>query len=227
MLWERYEMPDAKINLLIVDDDAVLRNSLSYIFTNLGHTVRSAEDGFSALVAIRQQVPDILLSDLNMPGMSGFELLSVVRRRFPAIRAIAMSGAFSGEGLQLGVAADAFYEKGTGVGHLLLTVKDLAQPDWHPGLRSPSKLAPIWIHRNGHNSAGEAYVTITCPECMRTFPQVLDEALYLIHESLCPNCSSLIHYAILQPTDPASPQAFQRKPIVITMPTPLSVSNGN
>jgi CheY-like chemotaxis protein len=227
MLWERYEMPDAKINLLIVDDDAVLRNSLSYIFTNLGHNVRSAEDGFSALAAIRQQVPDILLSDLNMPGMSGFELLSVVRRRFPAIRAIAMSGAFSGEGLQLGVAADAFYEKGTGVGHLLLTVKDLGRSDWHPGLRSSSKLAPIWIPRNGHNPAGEAYVTITCPECMRTFPQVLDEDLYLIHESVCPNCSSPIHYAILQPTDPASPQAFQRKPVVITMPTPLSVSNGN
>jgi CheY-like chemotaxis protein len=220
-------MPDAKINLLIVDDDSMLRSSLSYIFTNLGHTVRSAEDGFSALVSIRQQVPDILLSDLNMPGMSGFELLSIVRRRFPAIRAIAMSGAFSGEGLQLGVAADAFYEKGSGLEHLLLIVKELAQPDWHPGLRSPSKLAPIWIHRNGHNSAGEAYVTITCPECMRNFPQVLDEDPYLIHESACPYCSNLIHYAILQPTDPASPQAFQRKPIILTMPTPLSVSNGN
>ena len=223
MLWERYEMPDAKINLLIVDDDSVLRNSLAYIFTNLGHTVRSAEDGFSALAAIRQQVPDILLSDLNMPGMSGFELLSVVRRRFPAIQAIAMSGAFSGEGLQLGVAADAFYEKGTGVGHLLEIVQDLVQPDWHPALRSPSKLTPIWIHRNGHNPAGEAYVTITCPECMRTFPQVLNEALHLIHESVCPNCSSLIHYAILQPTDPASPQAFQRKPVAISVPSPLRV----
>ena len=53
-----------------------------------------AEDGFSALAEIRKEVPDILLSDLNMPRMSGFELLSVVRRRFPSIRTIAMSGAF-------------------------------------------------------------------------------------------------------------------------------------
>jgi len=43
--------------------------------------------------------------------MSGFELLSVVRRRFPAIQLIAMSGAFSGDGIPPGVAADAFMKK--------------------------------------------------------------------------------------------------------------------
>ena len=52
-------------------------------------------DGLSALIEIREEVPDILLSDLNMPAMSGFELLSVVRRRFPAIYVIAMSGMFT------------------------------------------------------------------------------------------------------------------------------------
>jgi CheY-like chemotaxis protein len=56
---------------------------LAHIFTELEHSVRSAEDGFSALVEIRQEIPDIVLSDLNMPGMSGVEFLSVVRRRFP------------------------------------------------------------------------------------------------------------------------------------------------
>lgn len=69
-----------------------------------------------ALVEIRKEIPDILLSDLNMPGMSGFELLSVVRSSFPSIRAIAMRGAFSGVEVPIGIAADAFYKKGNGVG---------------------------------------------------------------------------------------------------------------
>jgi CheY-like chemotaxis protein len=212
MPWRRFEMLNTKINLLIVDDNVSLRSSLTHIITNLGHTVRCAEDGFSALREIRLQVPDILLSDLNMPGMSGFELLSVVRRRFPTVQAIAMSGAFAGEGLQLGVAADAFYEKGTGLGALLRIIYDMAHLKRQPYLRALGTLAPIWIPRNGHNPAGEAYVMITCPECLRSFPQVLSPALRLIHETACVYCSNSIHYAILQPTDSASPQAFQRKP---------------
>jgi CheY-like chemotaxis protein len=82
--------------LLIVEDEPLIRSTLSAIFVELGHEVDSAEDGFSALEKIRQSKPDIILSDLNMPGMSGFELLSVVRRRLPSIYVIATSGAYSG-----------------------------------------------------------------------------------------------------------------------------------
>jgi CheY-like chemotaxis protein len=85
--------------LLIVDDDAPLRMALCELFGESGCRVRCAEDGFSALREIRQEIPDIVLSDLNMPGMSGFEFLFVVRRRFPSIRVIAMSGAYSGSDL--------------------------------------------------------------------------------------------------------------------------------
>ena len=46
-------MPDTKLKLLIVDDEAVTRMSLSNIFTRLGYEVRTAEDGFSALAVIR------------------------------------------------------------------------------------------------------------------------------------------------------------------------------
>ena len=219
-------MSPKETRLLIVDDDASICGSLSFILAESGYRVRSGSDGFSALVEMRNEIPDILVSDLNMPGMSGFELLSVVRRRFPAIQVIAMSGAFSGDGVPPGVAADAFYEKGTNLESLLQIIEAMTHSERPSSFQHASMLAPIWIPRNGHDTSGEAYVVITCPECLRTFSQTLDKAIWSIRETSCVYCHSLIHYAIVQPTDPANPQAFQRKPGT-GMPTPLSVPDTN
>jgi CheY-like chemotaxis protein len=123
-------MPNAKVNLLVVDDDAGLRTSLSHILTSLGHDVRCAEDGLSALTQIRREEPFILLSDLHMPGMTGFLLMSIVRQKFPAIRVIAMSSAFSEfEHVPPGVIADAFYQKGANLGALLQIMEDMANAE--------------------------------------------------------------------------------------------------
>ena len=125
-------MSNAKVKLLIVDDDEPVRESLAQLFTEFGHSVRSVEDGPSALLEIRREVPDIILSDLNMPGMSGFELLSIVRRRFPSVRVIAMSGAFSVEDMPRGLAADAFYEKGPKLSPLLQIVQAMTSEERSP-----------------------------------------------------------------------------------------------
>ena len=202
-------MPSTKVKLLIVDDDASLRMLLSAIFTECGYSARSAEDGFSALSEIRNEVPDIILSDLNMPGMSGFELLSVVRRRFPAIRVIAMSGTLSGGVVLPGVVSDAFYEKGSKLSSLLQIIQDMTHMEQR-FFQRPSTLAPIWIPKNGHDPAGEEYVMITCPECLRVFPQVFGKKPCLIKETGCVHCSSLIHYAIVEPSGPIFVPAPQR-----------------
>ena len=118
-------MPIPPATLLIVDDEPSIRESLSLVLTEIGYRVRSAEDGFSALREIVNEAPELLLSDLNMPGISGFELLSEVRRRFPAIRTIAMSGSFCGEEVPSGVAADGFYQKGSSVAALLRMMETL------------------------------------------------------------------------------------------------------
>src|SRR3984957_5806456 len=226
MLNERPPMPTEKASLLIVDDDVSIRNSLAVILGEAGYIVRLTADGFSALVELRSGIPDIILSDLNMPGMSGFELLSVVRRRFPSIRLIAMSGMFSGDGVPPGVAADAFYEKGTNLGSLLQIIEAMARSERQLAFQPSSLMAPIWIPRNGHDPSGEAFVVITCPECLRTFSQTFDKAKCSIRETSCVYCQSLIHYAIVQPADPVSQQVFQRKPGA-GMPTPLSVPDLN
>lgn len=184
-------MPDTRLRLLVVDDEPSLRESFSLIFHQLGYDVRSAEDGFAALFEMGKLIPDILLCDLNMPGMSGFELLSVVRRRFPAIPVIAMSGAFSGSAVPSGVAADAFYQKGSGIDRLLRTIVAFSKVE-----RLARTEAPIWISQNGYNSAGDPYVTITCPECMRAFPHALEGSMSLINETNCVYCGVSIRFAV-------------------------------
>jgi len=105
-------MVTGKPAILIVDDDRMIRESLAAALFDTGYTVRLAIEGASALAELRDFKPDVLVSDLNMPGMGGCELLSIVRRRFPAIRSVAMSGAYWSNEVPQGIAADAFYAKG-------------------------------------------------------------------------------------------------------------------
>jgi CheY-like chemotaxis protein len=140
-------MPDHKASILIVEDEELVRTSLAEILKILGHRVRCAADGFAALVEINEEVPEILLSDLNMPGMSGSELLPLIRLQFPIVRVIAMSGAFSGDQVPDGVAADAFYEKGNGVAVLLKAIERLSSAN-RQSCEGPE---PTWILRNGQD----------------------------------------------------------------------------
>src|SRR3954470_22152911 len=86
-----------KHEILVVDDDAAIRESLALVLKSGGYDATTAINGFDVLLQLKRRVPAIVLSDLNMPQMSGFEFLSVVRRRFPQISVIAMSGAYHAE----------------------------------------------------------------------------------------------------------------------------------
>jgi len=119
------EARNSSAKLLVVDDELLIRTSMFQFLTDIGYAVRTAEDGLAALVAIQEDLPDILLSDLNMPGMSGFDLLSVVRHCFPSIQVIAMSGSFSGDEVPSGVYADSFYQKGCSGRSLLRILQEL------------------------------------------------------------------------------------------------------
>jgi DNA-binding NtrC family response regulator len=152
-------MHETKANLLIVDDEPSIRMSLSHVLGEMGYRVRTAEDGVAALIAINDDVPDVLLSDLNMPGMSGFELLAKVRRQFPATHTIAMSGAFCGNEVPSGVAADAFYQKGSSLGSLLMMIENL--PGHEQGrARPPTDVTLLAAAQDGHHNLSDACTSV-------------------------------------------------------------------
>jgi CheY-like chemotaxis protein len=185
--------------ILIVDDDEAVRGSLGLVLQSSGYEVTMAMHGFDALLQLKRNLPAILISDLNMPQMSGFEFLSVVRRRFPEISVIAMSGAYeSGDDVPGGVIADAFYAKGHSDPQTLLhTVAELIQTSSAHAVDHERKSAPVWIPRNGKDSHGIPYVVLTCTDCLRSFPlSVITEDLQKIQETPCLFCSNTVRYVI-------------------------------
>lgn len=101
----------APLRLLLVDDDAAIREVSVAILAKRGYEVLAAEDGVQALEMLTQSCPDLVITDLRMPRMSGFELLEIMRERFPRLPVIAVSGEYFGDEPPLGLKADAFLPK--------------------------------------------------------------------------------------------------------------------
>jgi CheY-like chemotaxis protein len=207
----------SKYEILLVDDDKAVRDSLVMLLKSSGFDVSSAVHGFDALLQIKRKVPAILISDLNMPQMSGFELLSVVRRRFPQISVIAMSGAYhSGDAVPGGVIADAFYSKGQSNPEALLgMVAGLIRTSAEHAVEHERQSAPVWIPRNGKDSHGIPFVVLTCTECLRSFPlSVVTEDLQKIQETPCLFCPNTVRYVIDFSRSIASPEV-EELPIAV------------
>jgi CheY-like chemotaxis protein len=189
----------SKAQVLVVDDDGSVRDSLALLLTAAGYDVSTARHGFDGLLQLRRMQPDLIISDLNMPEMSGFEFLSVVRRRFPQIPVVAMSGAYQGgKTVPSGIIADGFYAKGSSQPQELYdTVADLIRTSAESAHAHRKEPAPVWIPRNGKDSNGIPYIVLTCTECLRSFPlSVNGEALQTIQETECLFCPSKVRYVI-------------------------------
>ena len=69
------------VRVLVVDDDPVVAQLLAALLTGAGADVRSVTSGQEALAAIGSDPPDVLVSDLYMPGLDGFALVRTIRER--------------------------------------------------------------------------------------------------------------------------------------------------
>jgi CheY-like chemotaxis protein len=150
----------------MVDDDGSICTMAKAILESQGYEVQCAVDGFDALTALTHSLPDVIISDLQMPNMNGFEFLSVVRKRFPRIPTIAISGAFSGRDVPDSVLADAFFEKGQYSPRELFEKIAVLLEELPARQHVERRLKPaVWIPlSNAH------YIAVTCPSCLRTFP---------------------------------------------------------
>jgi CheY-like chemotaxis protein len=78
--------------ILVVDDEAQMREVLCQALERRGHTVAQANDGREAMQRLAEQQPDLVITDLVMPEMEGIETIQALRRKCPGIPIIAISG---------------------------------------------------------------------------------------------------------------------------------------
>jgi CheY-like chemotaxis protein len=67
-------------HILVIDDEEMVRAAIALIIRTRGWTVEEAQDGLDGLTRARQNLPDAIVCDLNMPVMDGFELLKEIRQ---------------------------------------------------------------------------------------------------------------------------------------------------
>jgi two-component system, chemotaxis family, chemotaxis protein CheY len=79
--------------VLVVDDDALMREVLKALLRSDGfEIVGEASDGQRALALLERIRPDVICLDVNMPGMTGIEVLKSIRARYPDIRVVMITG---------------------------------------------------------------------------------------------------------------------------------------
>jgi CheY-like chemotaxis protein len=84
-------MPDSK-TILVVDDEAPFRNILNSVLQNEGYQVETASDGDEAIVKIEQRKFDLILLDIHMERVDGFEVLKLVKEKYAETKVIVLTG---------------------------------------------------------------------------------------------------------------------------------------
>ena len=164
-------MPDETNRILVVDDEPDITALVAYHLAKAGHRVSTAANGSDALKAAREERPDIVILDLMLPGVSGYDVLAELRRRDDTreVGVILLTSrreeADRIRGLSLG--ADDYLSKPFSPQELSLRVNALLRRLGAPAVSAGSTLSagPITIDRSAHRVMLEGReLTLTATE---------------------------------------------------------------
>lgn len=115
--------------ILVIDDEPEIRNLVQMILSKKGVEIQTASSGDEAVKIIDHQVPDIVITDVQMPGMSGLELIRFINKKHPRIPIIVITsfGSYSMVVEALNNGAFYFIPKPFKTGELLKTVQKAAR----------------------------------------------------------------------------------------------------
>ena len=90
------ESPNRGIQILVADDEPAVRGLFAKQLRSAGYCVSEAESGLEALRLLREISFQLLVLDLEMPEIDGFEVLKIVRAEFPGLQVLVISGYLEG-----------------------------------------------------------------------------------------------------------------------------------
>jgi DNA-binding response OmpR family regulator len=127
------------VKVLVADDDADLRDLISFTLAQAGYLVIKAADGPAAVQLFERESPDLVVLDINMPGMSGFQVCEAIRRRSRVpVMMLTVRGEEEDLVRALGLGADDYLNKPFSPRTLLARIKALLR---RAGMENNSPLA--------------------------------------------------------------------------------------
>ena len=150
--------------VLLVEDESTLQKLISRYLLAAGYVVETALDGLDAIAKLRAGLPELIISDLNMSRMDGFEFLQVMRTRFPQIP-IMLIGDDAYDALPGEFNADAYFQKNSYGFHQLPEAISELTKRLHPR-PAPPPLEEVPVEAKP--DANGQYI-IDCRDCLREF----------------------------------------------------------
>ena len=116
-------MQKPKTSILVVDDNATMRDLLVDTLDAIGYHPTGASDGSEALQKLKEEKFDLIITDIMMPGIDGIALLKMVRKDYPNLPVLFITGVASPEVVDR-ASPDGFLAKPFRISHIEQLIKD-------------------------------------------------------------------------------------------------------